>query len=760
MPDNKSKDKGDTPASVQPRQEEKVIQSAADVMSESKTKSVADKDFISSLYESIESVIGGDNPNQYLCLTLPGTIIDPAKYKYETSGVKPAHVKANESRLVNKMFDACFVTGADNGKMLPNQYKTALSMLSPKMNRKLFELKNQLRKVLMTPYPYDFGEGLVDNMTVEQVFYRLYNDYVEEKSRWSRMQVQKKEELENQIIDPVVREDKYLEWYGSVAEAERVHLEEKLGRVLNVFSPQDMNVINAILNCGVGGEIEQARSTLSMVEELSPDGGYVYPVSLTPDNWFDLLESSFTGMDLLESPAALSQRLRTLQMQRKNVLGQISRLVSTIPSDEKMMEVKTAYENANKRYQDGVQKCVDANVGATADIAAIVVDMCIPNEDKGVDTPDEDSVERAMNNESKGGSKVKKEDVTKLINAIGANAKACSEAQSEAVSAGEKCVAAAIEWCEAKNRNQLKSLLIPLRDNLESLNQDIEEVKSQIQISKAANGVNGTGNTEADVADVMPNKSDDLFTQIIINTSMSAVMSKSSKESAGSSSQTRASFFLGGYSSSETSNSSKEATGDENASMNIQIGMNVAKVQIERSWFDPGVFQLTKDMFSFAGVQIAPSAETPFIGSDDAAVKERFKKMNETILPAFPVAFVVAKDVSIKFSSESGVSASFAESVEKQAAKGGGFLCFSSNSSSASSNSQSAAVANSNSKTVTVRFTAPQILGYYMQAVPEDKSIYIAETEGNDMSIVGFISNFKLMMDDMAKGFARKATTE
>lgn len=757
MPDNKQgKEKLDTPASGSPKPDSKVVLGEEDVREESKTDSLANKDFISSLYESIASVIGGDNPNQYLCLTLPGTIVDPEKYKYDTSGAKPAHVKANESRLVNKLFDACFVTGADNGKMLPNQYKTALSMLSPKMNRKLFELKNQLRKVLMTPYPYDFGEGLVDNMTVEQVFYRLYNDYVEEKSKWSRMQVQKKEELANQIIDPVVREDKYLEWYGAVAEAERVHLEEKLGRVLNVFSPQDMNIINAILNCGVGGEIEQARSTLSMVEELSPDGGYVYPVSLYPDNWFNLLQSSFTGMDLLESPAALSQRLRTLQMQRKNVLGQISRLVSTIPSDEKMKDVKAAYEEANKKYQNGVKNCVNANVGATAEIATIVVDMCISDEEKGVDTPDEDSVERAMNNESQGTSKVKKEDVTKMINAIGTNAKACSEAQSEAVSAGEKCVAAAIEWCEAKNRSQLKSLLIPLRDNLESLNQDIEEVKSQIQISKAANGVNRTGDTEADVADVMPNKSDDFFTQIIINTSMSAVTSKSSKESTSSSSQTRASLFLGGYSSSESSSSSKDSARDENASMNIQIGMNVAKVQIERSWFDPGVFQLTKDMFSFAGMQIAPLAEIPFTGSDDEAIKERFKKMNETILPAFPVAFIIAKDVSIKFSCESGVSASFAESVEKQASKGGGFLCFSSNSSSASSNSQSAAVANSNSKTVTVRFTAPQILGYYMQAIPEDKSIHITETEGNDMSIVGFISNFKLMMDDMAKISVKK----
>ena len=268
----------------------------------------------------------------------------------------------------------------------------------------------------------------------------------------------KKEQLVNQIIDPVVREDKYLEWYGTVAEAERVHLEEKLGRVLNVFSPQDMNVINAILNCGVGGEIEQARSTLSMVEELSPDGGYVYPVSLYPDNWFDLLESSFTGMDLLESPAALSQRLRTLQMQRKNVLGQIRRLVSTIPFDETMGAVKTAYEEADQKYQKNVQNCVNANAGATSELVTIVVDMCISDDDKKVDTPDEDSVERVINKESKGGSKPNKDDIKKLINTIGTKAKECSEAQADAVNAGTKCAAAAIEWCEAKNKSQLKNV--------------------------------------------------------------------------------------------------------------------------------------------------------------------------------------------------------------------------------------------------------------------------------------------------------------
>ena len=79
-------------------------------------------------------------------MTFPGTLIDAADYQYDISGEKPAHVKANESKLVNKLFDACFIAAADNGRQLQNQYRTALSMLSPKLNRDLFEMKVRLRK--------------------------------------------------------------------------------------------------------------------------------------------------------------------------------------------------------------------------------------------------------------------------------------------------------------------------------------------------------------------------------------------------------------------------------------------------------------------------------------------------------------------------------------------------------------------------------------------------------------------------------------
>lgn len=521
---------------------------------------------------------------------------------------------------------------------------------------------------------------------------------------------------------------------------------------MNVFSPTDMDVINAILNCGVGSEVQQARSNLSMVEELSPDGGYVYPVSLQPGNWFALLKSSFTGVDLLESPVALSQKLHTLQMQRRNILGQVSNLISTIPSDAEFDQIRKNYDDADAAYKNSVTDCVNKNLNATVTVVNSIVDMCMKDKEDQVELPEDNTIERTLNKDKSEDKSISKEEVQKLVKDIGEGAKTCFEAQVKAVEAGEKCVDAAMAWCEAKNKKQLKSLLAPLQANLESLNEEIEEVKSQIAVSRAVQ------NKEQDgaIADVMPNKSDDLFTEILITSKMSALSTQSSKQSEASSSSTKASFFLGGYSSNKSHQKSVESAMEQNSNMDIQIGMNIAKVQIERSWFNPGVFQLTDEMFNFSDSRIAPNNDVSFAEGDDIAVKERFRQMNQSIFPAYPVAFVVAKDVSIRFSSASGMSSSFAEAVEDHASKGGGFLCFSSNSSSSSGSSKAAAVANSSANSVTVRFTAPQILGYYMQATPADKSDHINATDVKDMSIIGFISDFKIMMEDFAKKSAER----
>lgn len=52
-----------------------------------------------------------------------------------------------------------------------------------------------------------------------------------------------------------------------------------------------------------------------------------------------------------------------------------------------------------------------------------------------------------------------------------------------------------------------------------------------------------------------------------------------------------------------------------------------------------------------------------------------------------------------------------------------------------------------------LRFTAPQILGYYMQAVTEDKSTSVAgrDQAENDDSIRAFVEVYKKFIDELNK---------
>ena len=169
-------------------------------------------------------------------------------------------------------------------------------------------------------------------------------------------------------------------------------------------------------------------------------------------------------------------------------------------------------------------------------------------------------------------------------------------------------------------------------------------------------------------------------------------------------------------------------------------------------WFDPGVFLLTNNMYNFSESRISPVDQSAsFTTGNVDAIMERFKEMNKCIFPSYPVAFVIAKDVSIRFTSKNRMSSSFAESVEDHASRGGGFFIFSGTSSSASSSGKTESSTNCSADSITIRFASPQIIGYYMEAIPEDKSIHINTKDDQDMSIIQFVSQFKLMIEEFNK---------
>ena len=128
-------------------------------MANETTKAENDKNFIDEFYEEVNKTIGGRNDNQILTLLLPGIALSKSdfEYNYINNEAKGPNIEANESRLANKLYDYATIVGGDNGKTLEHQYKSALDMMTPKINPILANAKNQLRELLLKPYPYKFG---------------------------------------------------------------------------------------------------------------------------------------------------------------------------------------------------------------------------------------------------------------------------------------------------------------------------------------------------------------------------------------------------------------------------------------------------------------------------------------------------------------------------------------------------------------------------------------------------------------------------
>ncbi|WP_052282048.1 hypothetical protein [Kluyvera genomosp. 1] len=707
--------------------------------------------FADELYEKITSVIGGSNPNQFFCMSLPGTHIDKNLYSYdiEKNEQKPAFVEANESKLVNKLFDACTMTASDNGRHLQTQYKSALDMLTPQLNSRLFDAKSKLRKVLMTPYPYNFGEGLTTGFTLQQVFYRLYSEYVDAKQAWAKVQLDKKTELNakypgNSREDNRSRQNDYLDWYETTAESQLLKVQEKLGKVLNVFSPGDMEIITGILDSGAGREVAEARQTLANVQKLNPDGGYVYPVTLYPENWFTLLDTSFTALDLLESPTALAQQLSVLIMQRNNLTSTVNSFLAIIPDEEVVKALSDAHTTANDALTKAEGQLLQKQIKVTSD--AIKCFMTIASKSNGK-LPDATAAKVLGIDLGK---------VTDAVNVLTTCATECTQALDAVITAAQNVTSSAMAYFSKHNLEQYKGMLEPLQNQLKQVNTEITELQNKIALSSVMQQAKPAESdaSELNDSDVAPNAIPDRFTQIIIHSKMSSVNQSSSSATSASTSSSRVSFFFGGYSSSQSHMSAVNESLAKESDMDIQIGMSVAKVAIGREWFNPGVFLLTKDMYNTSSKKIAPKY------SGIPLSKEHFDAMNKCTFPCFPVSFVIARDITIKFSSRSSVSSSFAQSVEDHSARGGGFFIFGGSSSSSSSSSRSNSSTNSTANSVTIRFTSPQIIGYYLEATPADESASLSEernSTGEFISILDFIKNFQSMLDDYNSTYNRDA---
>ncbi len=167
----------------------------------------------------------------------------------------------------------------------------------------------------------------------------------------------------------------------------------------------------------------------------------------------------------------------------------------------------------------------------------------------------------------------------------------------------------------------------------------------------------------------------------------------------------------------------------------ITIGFRVAKVTFDRGgWFNPQIFKMSHAFYRLADLKASPSGQE--ITKDkvlDAAkaednpsgkVAELLKDgENRSILPAYPVGMVIAKDITIKVRQDASQSEMARTVIENSNTAGGGFLGFSCTYSSANSSTNDKTFFGQQGDYFYIRIPGPQILGYYLQFVPPDKAM-------------------------------------
>jgi len=229
---------------------------------------------------------------------------------------------------------------------------------------------------------------------------------------------------------------------------------------------------------------------------------------------------------------------------------------------------------------------------------------------------------------------------------------------------------------------------------------------------------------------------DSMFTTITIVVSDEVASDYESESSSSTSSSWRVSSWFASYQANRHSSRASSYSSETMKKATTTIAMRVMKVGFQRSWFQPSLLERTADFHNVSdsnraglGVNRAhvPAAvkdpgSTPF----DEKLKQKVgldeEDSNTYLLPSFPVAMLIAKDITIKMSSSENLERSYNSSSSSSSSASGGFLFFGGSRSNSSARSNSSSFSSASDKDVVIRIPGPQILGYINQLVPKDKS--------------------------------------
>lgn len=505
-----------------------------------------------------------------------------------------------------------------------------------------------------------------------------------------------------------------------------------------------MKILEGVLDSGTGAELQEARQALNGVRKLTPNGSYVYPVRFNPPNWFEMLGTSFTPTDMAKSTEAIASDIQTFSIRRMQLYSYIEDIAALI-TNSKITPLLKRVDTVKKQMEKALTKVASVYGENARDyvVKSPFADIQ-PFLKRSVSMQ---LVQRLAQNARL--QEQSKMDDAQLAVRINRDIRTNINQRNRYITAIKKLEEAIRSEIKEQNLENIQSYLDPITKQIELFNEKISELQKQLSLSSCIES--NTKNVPLPTS-VVPQG----FTNIVIDSDMESI-EKQTEYTVSNSTYRQGANYL--FNSVSTQKSSTDIFSSELfKTCKIHIGMNIAKVGIEREWFNPGVFALTRDMFKLGTAMISPASD-----NYDGVTEQRLQDMRKCIFPCYPVAMIIARDITITFEftgkEKKDIMTEY-RAIEKQASSGRGFLIFQ-NATENSFSQQTNTSTQIHENTVTVRINSTQLIGYFLEATKADQSIPF-ESMSNEMreneqvsSISEFVETYKSILKEKSPSYEK-----
>lgn len=711
-------------------------------------------------------------------------MLDQGTYDYAGSDtinaqqLKPQTVFDAEFRLSDDMYNISNITSGPNEKKLSQVYSEIVFNLIPSSpegdatDELLHADQDKIRKWLLEEVPNwdppkeDILEGIpqewdpskpapgesekkfkdvksAETISRVDLYQKLLDKYETERFRWQNFKVKARPpDMLHAAEADIDNYNRMLAMYAPIVDAK---LEALWTLVLVRGLYHRVRHLIGLVDVGSASEIlQRAKENLrASVLRSIDDTQDVYPVYFTPATWACKLSTAFRPEDLLSDEATARSQLLEKQRERSSLLLQISRLTVT---DKEITTLSDAETTARNEFFDARDKLLTRYSDTVISAIKMYFDAKAKHDERGpaaaiaaIKSPTELNAALREVNEPPLTEKQFKEiqdwqtDLIQKQSALQIASQALSRVQ--------------LTLAEARGA-QNQAALYSLQERIASLTADIDYLSRMLSGSDNPTGIVFTkaGEEPSGVVPapykehpqvpptiILPPTAGAASVWTEINETLKVYESyyTSMQESAVSHTDWAANLFFGSASGSKSSSSSSSEQTSKLKGMTIQIAFRCMKVTLSRPWMDGSLFVQTREYrrniltpISKLEADEIKAALMIEAGDDSArhdAKADKLAEANRALLPAWPKAFILAKEVHIIFTSETEWKDDAVADLRKQMDAGGGVLCFSCAKSESSAQHRTSAAVRSDGQRLDIRIPAPQIIGWVQQLCPKDE---------------------------------------